>query len=154
MGTSYQQPKFLLNHLGKKLVDMSSDTFQIGLIGSGTLAARSVTQGYEYVSDLLANNGSALTEAAGTGYSRLSLTSVTWTLSGLTVRLAAANPSYSSPSFSFKYGWIHDETASSSSDATRPLLALVDFGAVFTASGSTYQLAVDTDGIYVVTANG
>lgn len=154
MGTAWAQPKFLLSHLGRKLVDMSADTFKVGLIASGTLdASRANTEAYEFVTDLLANNGSALTEVTGTGYSRLSLTSVTWTLSGLTAKLTAANPTYSSPSFQFKYGWIHDETASSATDATRPLLAIIDFGGLQTASGASFPLAVDTSGLFSISAS-
>jgi hypothetical protein len=152
MGTAYPQPKFVLNQLGKKKIDLSADTLKIGLIASGTLATRSTAEGYEFVSDLLANGGSALTEVAGTGYSRLSLSSVTWTLSGLIVTLTAANPAYTSPSFTFKYGWIHDETASSTTDATRPLLTLIDFGGTQTASGASFPLAVDSSGLFSITA--
>jgi len=153
MGTAYAQPKFILNWLGKKHVDLSADTLKIGLIASGTLATRSTAEGYETVADLLANNGSALTEVSGTGYSRLSLTSVTWTLSGLVATLTAANPAYTSPSFTYKYGWIHDETASSSTDATRPLLTIIDFGGTQTASGASYPLAVDASGLLTFTAS-
>jgi hypothetical protein len=149
---AYAQPKFLLSHLGAKLVNMSTDTFKIGLIASGTLAARGTTEGYEFVSDLLANGGSALTEASGTGYSRLTLASVTWTLSGLAVTFSAASVVYTSPSFIFEYGWIHDETASSGTDATRPLLALIDFGGTQTASGSTYTLTVTGSGLVAWTS--
>jgi hypothetical protein len=149
---AYTQPKFLLSHMGKALVNMSTDTFKIGLIASGTLAARGTAEGYEFVSDLLANGGSALTEAAGTGYSRLSLASVTWTASGLVVTFSSANPTYTSPSFSFVYGWIHDETASSATDATRPLLAIIDFGGSQSASGSSYPLAVNASGLATFTA--
>ena len=148
----YSQPKFLLSHLGAKLVNMSSDTYKVGLIASGTLAVRGTTQGYETVADLLANNGSALTEVAGTGYSRLSLASVTWTLSGLVVTLSAANPAYTSPSFTFTYGWLHDETASSGTDATRPLVAIWDFGGTQTATGASYPLVVPGAGLASWTA--
>lgn len=149
---AYTQPKFLLSHLGAKLVNMSTDTFKIGLIASGTLAVRGTTEGYEFVSDLLANGGSALTEVSGTGYSRLSLGSLSWTASGLVVTFSAANPTYTSPSFSFVYGWIHDETASSATDATRPLLAIIDFGGSQAASGSSYPLAVNGSGLVNFTA--
>lgn len=149
---AYSQPKFLLSHLGAKLVNMSTDTFKIGLIASGTLAVRGTSEGYEYVSDLLANGGSALTEVSGTGYSRLSLASVTWTLSGLVVTFSAANPTYTSPSFNFVYGWIHDETASSGTDATRPLVGIIDFGGSQAASGSSYPLAVSGSGLVSFTA--
>jgi len=149
---AYAQPKFLLSHLGTKLVNMSTDTFKVGLIASGTLAVRGTSEGYEFVSDLLANGGSALTEVSGTGYSRLSLASVTWTLSGLAATFSAANPTYTSPSFSFTYGWIHDETASSATDATRPLLAIIDFGGSQAASGASYPLAVSGSGLVSFTA--
>jgi hypothetical protein len=146
---AYFQPKFELNHLGKKLVNMSSDTFNIGLIASGTLAIRGTSEGYEFVSDLLANGGSALTEVStvGTGYTRQSLSSVAWTVSGLTTTFTAANPSWSSATFSAEYAWIHDETASSSTDATRPLLALFDFGGPQSVSGSTFTLTVNASGL-------
>lgn len=150
--TAWSQPKFLLNHLGLKTVNLSTDSFRLGLIASGTLAGRGTTQGYEFVSDLLANGGSALTEAAGTGYSRLTLTGVTWTLSGLSCVLTCASPSYASPTFSFRYGWVHDETASSATDATRPLVALIDFGQTFTASGTSYPMAVGSGGLLTLTA--
>lgn len=150
---AYQQPKFLLNHMGKKLVNMSTDTFELGLIASGTLAARSVTEGYEFVSDLLANNGSALTEvsSSGTGYARATLSSVSWTASGLVATFTAANPAFTSANFTFEYGWIHDETASSATDASRPLLMLIDFGGTQTASGASYPLAVSASGLCTFT---
>lgn len=151
--TAWQQPKFTLNWLGKKKVDLSADTLKLGLIASGTLAVRGTTEGYETVSDLLANGGSALTESSGTGYSRISLSGVTWTLSGLACTLNSANPSYTSPSFTYKYGWIHDETASSATDATRPVLILIDFAATLTASGASYPLAVDPSGLFTLTAS-
>jgi len=145
---AYFQPKFLLTYLGGKQVNMSTDTFKVGLIASGTLAARGTNEGYATVADLLANNGSALTEVAGGGYSRLSLASVTWTVSGLVVTLTAANPSWSPNSFTAVYGWMHDETASSGTDATRPLVALWDFGGALSVNG----LVVNGSGLVTGTA--
>lgn len=148
------QPKFMLNHVGKKLVNMSSDTFNCGLIQSGTaLAARGTTEGYEFVSDLLANNGTALTEASGGGYSRLSLASVTWTLSGLVVTFTAASPIWNPLTASLAYAWIHDETASSATDATRPLLAIYDLGGTQAPSGVPFELVVSGSGIWTDTAS-
>jgi len=154
MGTAWQQPKFVLNHLGAGLVNLSSDSLGLGLIASGTLAARSVTQGYEFVSDLLANNGSALTEVntSGTGYGRKTLTGVTWTLSGLVCKLTCDNPDYSDADFTFKYGFTYDDTASSGTDATRPLISLIDFGGTQTAGGADFPLAVDSSGLWTFTA--
>lgn len=152
--TAYFQPSFEQDHLGKKLVNLSTDTLNVGLIASGTLASRATSEGYEYVSQLLANNGSALTEVStsGTGYSRQSLTSVSYTVSGLVVTLTAANPSWSSASFTTVYGWLHDETASSSTDATRPLICIWDFGGSQSVAGSTFTLTVNASGLVTWTA--
>lgn len=151
---AYFQPKFESLHLGKKLVNLSTDTLQVGLIASGTLAARGTAENYEFVSDLLANNGSALTEVStsGTGYTRQALTSVSYTQSGLVVTLTAANPSWAAATFSTVYGWIHDETASSGTDATRPLVAIWDFGGAQSVTGTTFTLTVNASGLVTWTA--
>lgn len=144
----YFQPKFEALHVGKKTVNLSTDTLTVGLIATSGLAARSVSQGYEFVSDLLANNGSALTEVStsGTGYARTNLTSVTYTRSGLLVTLTAASPSFAGAAFTAYYGWLHDETASSATDATRPLICIWDFQGAQNASG-TWKLAVSASGL-------
>lgn len=151
---AYFQPKFEQNHLGKKLANLSTDTLKVGLIASGTLAARGTSEGYEFVSDLLANGGSALTEVStsGTGYTRQALTSVAWSLSALVAEFTAANPSWAAATFSTLYGWIHDETASSSTDATRPLVALFDFGGSQSVSASTFTLTVNASGLATYTS--
>jgi hypothetical protein len=152
--TAYFQPTFEQNHVGKKLVNLSSDTFNFGLIASGTLASRGTAEGYEFVSSLLANGGSALTEVStsGTGYTRQALTSVTYTVSGLVVTFTAANPSWTSATLSTVYGWIHDETASSGTDATRPLVCIFDFGGAQVVSGATFTLTVSGSGLVTWTA--
>lgn len=151
---AYFQPKFELNHLGKKTANLSTDTLVFGLIASGTLAARGVSENYEFVSDLLANNGSALTEVStsGTNYSRQNLTSVTWTQSALVDTLTAANPSWANASFTTVYGWVHDETSSSGTDATRPLVALWDWGGAQSPSAITFSLIVPGGGLVTWTA--
>jgi hypothetical protein len=152
---AYFQPKFEQNHLGKKLVNLSTDTLNVGLIASGTLAARGTTEGYEFVSDLLANGGSALTEVStsGTNYARQSLTSVSYTESGLVVTLTAANPAWANGTFTTVYGWLHDETASSSTDATRPLICIWDFGGAQSVSATTFTLTVNASGLVTWTAS-
>jgi len=149
---SWFQPKFISAHSGKKLVNFTTDTFNVGLIQSGTaLAARGTTEGYEFVSDLLANGGSALTEASGGGYSRQALTSVTYTLSALVITFTAANPTWNPLTGSFTYGWVHDETASSGTDATRPLLLLFDFGGTQSPSAQPFILSVNASGLFTDT---
>lgn len=152
--TAYFQPTFENNYLGAKLANLGTDTLNVGLIASGTLASRATTEGYEFVSQLLANGGSALTEVSttGTGYTRQSLTSVSYTESGLVVTLTAANPSWSSATFSTVYGWLHDETASSGTDSTRPLICIWNFGGTQSVAGSTFTLTVNASGLVTWTA--
>jgi hypothetical protein len=152
--TAYFQPKFEQNHIGKKLVNMSSDTFTAGLIKSTSpaLAARGTSEGYEFVSDLLANNGSAMTEENGTGYARLNLTSVTYTVSALVVTFTAANLVWSGMTFSDTYCWIHDETASSGTDATRALVTIFDLGGTVAGTATQLTLAVNGSGLVTWTA--
>lgn len=151
---AYFQPTFQSNYLGAKLADLSTDTLMVGLIATSGLASRGTSEGYEYVSQLLANDGSALTEVStsGTGYSRQSLTSVEYTESGLIVTLTAANPSWSAATFDTYYGWLHDETASSGTDATRPLICIWDFGGEQTVSDTTFTLTVNASGLVTWTA--
>ena len=145
VAAAYFQPKFEQNHLGRKLINLATDTLVVGLIASGTLATRTTSEGYEYVSDLLANGGSALTEVStsSTGYARQNLSAVTLNVSGLTTTLNSSNPNWPSATFSASYAWIHDETASSSTDATRPLLAIFDFGGPQTVAGTQFTLTVN-----------
>ena len=151
--TAYFQPKFQLNHLKSGAANLSSDTLKAGLIKSGTaLAARGTAEGYEFVSDLLANNGTALSEENGAGYARLSLTSVTYTLSGLVVTLTAANLVWSAMTFSDAYAWIHDETASSATDATRPLICIYDLGGTVSGTSTSLTLTVNGSGLATWTA--
>jgi hypothetical protein len=132
---------------------MTTDTFNVGLIASGTIASRATSEGYEFVSQLLANNGSALTEVSGGGYSRQALTGVSFVQSALVLTFtASANPSWASATFTTVYGWIHDETASSSTDATRPLLAIWDFGGPQSVSGATFTLTISGSGLVTWTA--
>jgi hypothetical protein len=151
---TYFQPKFEQNHIGKKLVNLSSDTLVWGLINAGVLAARGTTQGYEFVSDLLANGGSALTEVAGGGYTRLNATGVSYTVSGLVVTLTTSVPSWNPlTATGIVYAWLHDETASSGTDATRPLIGIMDLGGSFSPSAQQFTLTPNASGIFTWTAS-
>lgn len=149
---AYFQPAFVQASMGiNKNIELLTDTINVGLIATSGLAARGTSEGYQYVSQLLANGGSALTEVSGGGYSRQALTSVAWSTSALVVTFTAANPSWASATWSAYYAWIHDETASSGTDATRPLLAIYDFGGVQTVSAATFTLAVNASGLATFT---
>lgn len=146
---AYFQPKFLLSHLGAKAVNMSTDTFKVGLWASGSMPARGTSEGYEFVSDF---TGGGLTEVVAGSYSRLSLTSVTWTASALVVTFTAANPTWTTATFTTIGAWIHDETNSSGTDATRPVLCYFDFGGSFSPAGVNFILSVNASGLVTGTA--
>lgn len=150
--TAYFQPTFENQFLGKKLANLATDTLVVGLVATSGLATRTTSEGYEFVSQLLANNGTALTEVSGGGYSRQSLSSVSYTTSGLVVTLTASNPTWSAATWTTYYGWVHDETASSGTDATRPLIAIWDFGGAQPVSAATFTLSVPGGGLATWTA--
>jgi hypothetical protein len=152
--TAYFQPKFQLNHLKSGKANLATDTLKAGLIKSTSpaLAARGTSENYEFVSDLLANNGSAMTEENGAGYARLSLTSVTYTQAALVVTLTAANLVWASMTFTDTYAWIHDETDSSATDATRPLIAIYDLGGTVSGTSTSLTLTVNGSGLVTWTA--
>ena len=152
--TAYYQPYFVQAALGLKNANLSTDTLNVGLLATSGLASRTVTSAYQFVSQLLANNGSALSEVAGGGYSRQSLTGVSWAYPGgssLVVTYTANNPSWAGATWSTYYAWLHDETDSSGTDATRPLMVIWDLGGVQTVSGQTFTLAINAAGIATFT---
>ena len=152
--TNYFQPKFEQNHVGKKAINFTTDTFKAGLIKAGTLAARGTAEGYEFVSDLLANGGSALTEETAAGYARATVSSPTLTVSGLVVTFDCADIVFTGPfTFSDLYAFIWDETASSATDATRPLLCIVDFGGAVTGTSTSLTLTINASGLVTWTVS-
>lgn len=152
--TAYFQPKFLLNHMKSGKANLATDVIKVGLISSAsTLVARSTTQNHEFVSDFFTNTGgSALTEEAGAGYLRQTLTSVTYAQSALIVTLDAADPTWTSATFSDKYAFFFDETDSSATDATRPLISIWDLGGTQAVTAGTFVLQLAGTGLITWTA--
>lgn len=151
--TAYVQPLFVEYAMGLKSANVLTDTLNVGLISNTGLASRANTQTFRYVSDLFTDTGgTALTEVVGGGYSRQALTGVTWTASALVVTLTTPNnPSWSAASFTTYYAWLHDETISSGTDATRPLLMIWDLGGVQTVTSAVFTLAVNASGLLTFT---
>lgn len=75
---------------------------------------------------------------------------VTWTCVGRgAVVFGAANPSWSAITFStVRYLVIYNRTPAT--DATRPLLFLVDFGSAQVISGGTFTFNINSQGIYAI----
>jgi hypothetical protein len=140
--------------MGAKTVNLSSDTLTVGLIASGTFTWGSTPEGYEYVSQFLAGDGThgSLTEVSGGNYSRQALTSVTLSNSGEVVTLTAANPSWSDATFTTVYGWLYDSTVGSG-DSSHPIICYWDFGGAQSPAGITWSLFISSSGLVTWTAS-
>jgi hypothetical protein len=147
LATAYFQPTFESSYLATKAANLSTDTFKVGLIASGTLAARGTSETYATVAQLLANNGSALTEVTGGSYARVTLTSVSYSVSGLVITFTAANPTWSSVTFSTVYGFLYDYTAGGNSDTTGALMCIWDFGGAQSVTSTNFSLVVNASGL-------
>jgi hypothetical protein len=153
MSAQHYFPEFEV-FLGSKDISLTSDTLNVGLIASGTFTWGTTPEGYQYVSQFLAGDGThgALTEVSGGGYSRQALTSVTLTSSAEVVTLTAANPSWSSATFSTVYGFLYDATVGSG-DSSHPIILYWDFGGSQSVSGTTFTLTVNASGLVTWTAS-
>jgi hypothetical protein len=134
--------------LAAKEVDLTTDTLEIGLIASTSpvFTWGATPETYTTLANFLAGDGThgALTEVStsGTGYSRLTLTSVTFTQSGENVTLSSANPSWSSATFSATYAFLIDITYEVSSSPV--IIAYYDFGGTESCSSATFEIELST----------
>lgn len=116
--------------LGNKEVDLDSDTFKVMLCTSAYTPNQAT---HKYKSDVSG-------EITGTGYTAggVALSSVTWVGSGNVWSFGCANIQWAAASFTARYAVIYDATPST--DATRALVAVIDFGADVTVTASTFQI--------------
>jgi hypothetical protein len=128
--------------LANKEVDLDSDTLKVMLCTS-TYTPNQDTHQYK---------SSITNEVTGTGYTATgaTLSSVTVTNSGHVVTLDAADTSWTTSTITARYAVVYD--SSPASDATRPLICYVDFGADVVSSGGTFQITWDAAGIVTFTA--
>lgn len=129
--------------LANKEQDWDSDTLKVILLTS----AYTPNQGtHKYKSDLT-------NEVSGTGYTAggATLASVTVTLSGLVLTLDAADTSWTTSTITARYAVIYDGTPGT--DATRPLIGYVDFGADVVSTAGTFLITWNASGIATLTAS-
>lgn len=75
---------------------------------------------------------------------------VTWTNVGqVIIQWDAADPSWAASTITARYGVLYNRTPAS--DATRPLMGLIDFGSDKSTSSGTFTIAFDALGFGVVT---
>lgn len=139
-------------------VNLSTDTLKVGLVNStSTFNWVAATEAYTTVSQFLTNagagGGGALTEVSGGSYTRLSLSSVTITESGLVSTLTCANPTWSNVTFSTNYAFFYDFTAGGSSDINGVMICYWDFGGTQTVTSSSFVLTINASGLVTWTSS-
>jgi hypothetical protein len=134
--------KALLSAFNKE-IDLDTDALKVRLHTSSYTPSQST---HRYVSDLT-------NEVSGTGYTAggITLTSVTVGTSSLVFSFDAADISWTSSTFTARYAVIYDSTPAT--DATRPLLGYIDFGADQSPSAGTLSVTWDATGIGAVTVS-
>lgn len=147
-------PVFESSQLGLKAANLTTDTLTFGLIASGTFTWGATPEGYEFVSQFLAGDGThgALTEVTGGNYARVNATSVTLTASGEVVTLTSASPIWANATFSCVYAWLYDASIGAN-DAAHPIIAYWDFGGTESPSAVPFQLGVSASGLVTWTGS-
>lgn len=139
--------KWYGNAFGKafnKEIDVDTDTIKVMLC----------TSTYTPDQDAHSYKSSVTNEVTGTGYTAggttLGSVSVAYSAGTNTFTIDAADVSWASSTITARYAVIYDSTPAT--DATRPLLGYVDFGADVSSSGGSFDIVWDSAGIFTVTA--
>jgi hypothetical protein len=134
--------------LGKALnkeISWTSDNIKVALV-KDTYTPNQDTNAYW--GDVVAN------EATGTGYTAggATLASKTLTYDNATnkLKLSAANAQWPASTVTARYAVVYDD--SPSTNATKPLLGYVDFGANQSTSNTTFEIVWSASGIFEITA--
>lgn len=129
-----------------KEIDFDSDTIKVALLTSSYTPNQDT---HDYFDDVSAN------EVTGTGYTAggatLANKSVTYTSGTNVTKFDADDVSWTSSTITARYAVIYD--ASPASNATRPLIAYVDFGSDQSSSSGTFSIVWDAAGIFTTTAD-
>jgi hypothetical protein len=142
--SAYMFGQALAKSLNKEIAWLA-DNIKTALIKDTWVPAQDTNQ---YWSDVVAN------ETAGTGYTAggATLASKTLTYDGSTnkTKLAAANPQWPASTITARYACLYDD--SPSTNATKPVLGYVDFGANQSTSNTTFEIVWAAAGIFEITA--
>lgn len=144
MATTKYYGKVFLSAFNKE-IDLDSDTIKVMLC----------TSSYTPDQDSHQYKSSVTNEVTGTGYTATGATlgSVAVTYTGGTNVFAfdAADASWTTSTITARYAVIYDSTPGT--DATRPLIAYVDFGSDQVTTGGTFLITWDSAGIATVTVS-
>jgi hypothetical protein len=144
MAVSAKVYGLFLKSLANKEIDLDSDTLKVMLC----------TSSYTPNQDTHQYKSSVTNEVTGTGYTAggatLGSVTVNYDTASNTLTLDAADTSWSSSTITARYAVVYDSTPAT--DATRPLICYVDFGADVVSSGGTFSITWDSAGIATLTA--
>jgi hypothetical protein len=144
MATTKFYGKVFLSAFNKE-IDLDSDSIKVMLC----------TSTYTPDQDTHQYKSSVTNEVTGTGYTAggTALSSVAVTYTGATNVWAfdAADVSWASSTITARYAVIYDSTPGT--DATRPLIAYVDFGSDVSTTAGTFSIVWDSTGIATVTVS-
>lgn len=127
-----------------KEIDFDSDTLKVMLC----------TSSYTPDQDTHRYKSSVTNEVTGTGYTAggatLASVTVTYNAATNTLTLDAADTAWSGSTITARYAVIYDSTPGT--DATRPLIAFIDFGQDVSTTAGTFTITWDAAGIASLTA--
>ncbi len=134
--------KFVLSVLNKEL-DYNSDTIKVALCTSSYTPDQDA---HDYFNDIT-------NEVTGTGYTAggatLGTATVAYDTSTNVIKLDGDDTSWTTSTITARYAIVYDSTPAT--DATRPLIAYVDFGADVVSTAGTFLITWNAAGIATVT---
>jgi hypothetical protein len=125
-------------------VNFGSDTLKVLLLSAYTPSYNT----HKFVSDVTG----AGTETTGTGYSRQTLTSTSFSLSSDVLTFTCANPSWTTSTFSSAYAVFYDSVGGS--DAADLIFVGWDFGGTVSVVAGTFTLSISGSGLMTATGTG
>lgn len=128
-----------------KLIDFDTDVIKVMLC----------TSTYTPNQDTHQFKSSVTNEVTGTGYTAggatLGTPTMTYTAGTNVLMFDGADVSWASSTITARYAVIYD--SSPGTDATRPLIAYVDFGADVSSTAATFSITWDAAGIATITVS-
>jgi hypothetical protein len=126
---------------GTAVVDFDTDTMRVALLTGHTPNQ----DAHDFFNDVVAN------EITGTGYTArgaaLGSKTVTYDTASDQVRMDAADTTWTTSTLSATHAVVYKDTGT---DATSPLMGLVDFGGTVSTTAGTFQITWDATGIIVI----
>lgn len=121
--------------MGNGTINFGSHTFKMALLSDAYTPSASAHEYYSNVSG---------SEISGTGYvaGGASLVSTVWSETSGTVKFDATDSSWTTATFTGRYGVIYDDTA-----ANKDLVCLLDFGGNKSVSNGTFTIQYNAAGI-------